>query len=162
MAHAAQFMKLVTAAKAKVKESNVADVKRRMDGGALTLWRNIGTARSCRCCVHPLACGRSMCWSRCSGGMRIFPATWAAPSSGGCADGRRCAARRGKQSLAKIAVLVGQMVAAERVRQRDHGILDRLHWLRDGSGVKKTSPHGPPVGTGSRLKNACSPRRGKW
>jgi rhodanese-related sulfurtransferase len=33
MAHAAQFMKLVTAAKTKVKESNVADVKRRLDGG---------------------------------------------------------------------------------------------------------------------------------
>src|ERR1700692_896394 len=33
MAHAAQFMKLVTAAKAKVKETNVADVKRRIDAG---------------------------------------------------------------------------------------------------------------------------------
>jgi rhodanese-related sulfurtransferase len=33
MAHAAQFMKLVTAAKAKVKETNVADVKRRIDVG---------------------------------------------------------------------------------------------------------------------------------
>jgi rhodanese-related sulfurtransferase len=33
MAHAAQFMKLVTAAKAKIKETNVADVKRRIDGG---------------------------------------------------------------------------------------------------------------------------------
>jgi rhodanese-related sulfurtransferase len=33
MAHAAQFMKLVTAAKGKVKETNVADVKRRIDGG---------------------------------------------------------------------------------------------------------------------------------
>ena len=33
MAHAAQFMKLVTAAKTKIKETNVADVKRRIDGG---------------------------------------------------------------------------------------------------------------------------------
>jgi rhodanese-related sulfurtransferase len=33
MAHAAQFMKLVAAAKAKVKETNVADVKRRIDAG---------------------------------------------------------------------------------------------------------------------------------
>src|ERR1700719_4389324 len=33
MAHAAQFMKLVTAAKAKVKETNVTDVKRRIDAG---------------------------------------------------------------------------------------------------------------------------------
>ncbi|HSY33581.1 MAG TPA: rhodanese-like domain-containing protein [Verrucomicrobiae bacterium] len=33
MAHAAQFMKLVTAAKVKIKETNVADVKRRIDGG---------------------------------------------------------------------------------------------------------------------------------
>jgi rhodanese-related sulfurtransferase len=33
MAHAAQFMKLVTAAKATVKETNVADVKRRVDAG---------------------------------------------------------------------------------------------------------------------------------
>jgi rhodanese-related sulfurtransferase len=33
MAHAAQFMKLVTAAKTKVKETNVADVKRRIDAG---------------------------------------------------------------------------------------------------------------------------------
>jgi len=33
MAHAAQFMKLVIAAKAKIKETNVADVKRRMDAG---------------------------------------------------------------------------------------------------------------------------------
>jgi rhodanese-related sulfurtransferase len=33
MAHAAQFMKLVTAAKSKVKETNVADVKRRIDAG---------------------------------------------------------------------------------------------------------------------------------
>jgi len=33
MAHAAQFMKLVTAAKSKIKETNVADVKRRIDGG---------------------------------------------------------------------------------------------------------------------------------
>src|SRR6202047_1451434 len=34
MAHAAQFMKLVTAAKDKIKETNVADVKRRIDAGA--------------------------------------------------------------------------------------------------------------------------------
>jgi rhodanese-related sulfurtransferase len=33
MAHAAQFMKLVTAAKATVKETNVTDVKRRVDAG---------------------------------------------------------------------------------------------------------------------------------
>jgi len=33
MAHSAQFMKLVTAAKTKIKETNVADVKRRIDGG---------------------------------------------------------------------------------------------------------------------------------
>jgi rhodanese-related sulfurtransferase len=33
MAHAAQFMKLVTAAKTKIKETNVADVKRRIDAG---------------------------------------------------------------------------------------------------------------------------------
>jgi rhodanese-related sulfurtransferase len=33
MAHSAQFMKLVTAAKAKIKETNVAEVKRRMDTG---------------------------------------------------------------------------------------------------------------------------------
>jgi rhodanese-related sulfurtransferase len=33
MAHAAQFMKLVTAAKVKIKETNVADVKRRIDAG---------------------------------------------------------------------------------------------------------------------------------
>jgi rhodanese-related sulfurtransferase len=33
MAHAAQFMKLVTAAKATVRETNVADVKRRVDAG---------------------------------------------------------------------------------------------------------------------------------
>ena len=33
MAHAVQFMKLVTAAKGKVKETNVADVKRRVDAG---------------------------------------------------------------------------------------------------------------------------------
>ena len=33
MAHAAQFMKLVTAAKATIKETNVADVKRRIDAG---------------------------------------------------------------------------------------------------------------------------------
>jgi rhodanese-related sulfurtransferase len=33
MPHSAQFMKLVTAAKTKVKETNVADVKRRMDAG---------------------------------------------------------------------------------------------------------------------------------
>lgn len=33
MAHAAKFMTLVTAAKANVKETNVADVKRRMDAG---------------------------------------------------------------------------------------------------------------------------------
>jgi rhodanese-related sulfurtransferase len=33
MAHAAQFMKLVTAAKANIRETNVADVKRRIDAG---------------------------------------------------------------------------------------------------------------------------------
>jgi rhodanese-related sulfurtransferase len=33
MGHSAQFMKLVTAAKAKIKETNVAEVKRRMDAG---------------------------------------------------------------------------------------------------------------------------------
>jgi rhodanese-related sulfurtransferase len=33
MAHAPQFLKLVNEAKARVKETNVADVKRRMDGG---------------------------------------------------------------------------------------------------------------------------------
>jgi rhodanese-related sulfurtransferase len=33
MAHSVQFMKLVTAAKGKIKETNVADVKRRIDGG---------------------------------------------------------------------------------------------------------------------------------
>jgi rhodanese-related sulfurtransferase len=38
MAHAPQFLKLVNEAKARVKETNVADVKRRMDGGGkLTL-----------------------------------------------------------------------------------------------------------------------------
>jgi len=33
MAHTQQFLKLVTDAKTRVKETNVADVKRRMDGG---------------------------------------------------------------------------------------------------------------------------------
>ena len=33
MAHSPQFLKLVNEAKARVKETNVADVKRRMDGG---------------------------------------------------------------------------------------------------------------------------------
>jgi rhodanese-related sulfurtransferase len=33
MAHAPQFLKLVNQAKARVKETNVADVKRRIDGG---------------------------------------------------------------------------------------------------------------------------------
>jgi rhodanese-related sulfurtransferase len=33
MAHAAQFLKLVNEAKKKIKETNVADVKRRMDAG---------------------------------------------------------------------------------------------------------------------------------
>ena len=33
MAHAQQFLKLVSEAKARVKETNVRDVKRRMDGG---------------------------------------------------------------------------------------------------------------------------------
>jgi len=33
MAHAPQFLKLVNEAKARVKETNVADVKRRMEGG---------------------------------------------------------------------------------------------------------------------------------
>jgi rhodanese-related sulfurtransferase len=33
MAHAEQFLKLVNEAKKKVKETNVADVKRRQDGG---------------------------------------------------------------------------------------------------------------------------------
>jgi rhodanese-related sulfurtransferase len=33
MPHSAQFMKLVTAAKTKVKETNVAEVKRRVDAG---------------------------------------------------------------------------------------------------------------------------------
>ena len=33
MAHAPKFLKLVNEAKARVKETNVADVKRRMDGG---------------------------------------------------------------------------------------------------------------------------------
>ncbi|MDQ1410627.1 MAG: hypothetical protein QOJ41_2362 [Acidobacteriaceae bacterium] len=33
MAHAAQFMKLVTGAKAKIKETNVAELKRRLDAG---------------------------------------------------------------------------------------------------------------------------------
>jgi rhodanese-related sulfurtransferase len=33
MAHAPQFLKLVTDAKKRVKETNVADVKRRMDAG---------------------------------------------------------------------------------------------------------------------------------
>jgi rhodanese-related sulfurtransferase len=33
MGHSAQFMKLVTAAKAKIKETNVAEVKRRMGAG---------------------------------------------------------------------------------------------------------------------------------
>src|SRR5260370_5938501 len=33
MAHAAQFLKLVNAAKKKIKETNVADVKRRSDAG---------------------------------------------------------------------------------------------------------------------------------
>src|SRR5260370_14200568 len=33
MAHAAQFLKLVNEAKKKIKETNVADVKRRSDGG---------------------------------------------------------------------------------------------------------------------------------
>jgi rhodanese-related sulfurtransferase len=33
MAHAQQFLKLVNDAKTRVKETNVADVKRRMDGG---------------------------------------------------------------------------------------------------------------------------------
>jgi len=33
MAHAPQFLKLVNEAKARVKETNVADVKRRVDGG---------------------------------------------------------------------------------------------------------------------------------
>jgi rhodanese-related sulfurtransferase len=33
MAHSPQFLKLVNEAKARVKETNIADVKRRMDGG---------------------------------------------------------------------------------------------------------------------------------
>jgi len=33
MAHAQQFLKLVNEAKSRVKETNVTDVKRRMDGG---------------------------------------------------------------------------------------------------------------------------------
>jgi rhodanese-related sulfurtransferase len=33
MAHSPQFLKLVNDSKARVKETNVADVKRRMDGG---------------------------------------------------------------------------------------------------------------------------------
>ena len=33
MAHAQQFLKLVSEAKSRVKETNVRDVKRRMDGG---------------------------------------------------------------------------------------------------------------------------------
>jgi rhodanese-related sulfurtransferase len=33
MAHSPQFLKLVNEAKARVKETNVADVKRRMEGG---------------------------------------------------------------------------------------------------------------------------------
>jgi len=33
MAHAAQFLKLVNEAKKKIKETNVAEVKRRVDGG---------------------------------------------------------------------------------------------------------------------------------
>ena len=33
MAHSPQFLKLVNESKARVKETNVADVKRRMDGG---------------------------------------------------------------------------------------------------------------------------------
>jgi rhodanese-related sulfurtransferase len=33
MAHSPQFLKLVNEAKTRVKETNVADVKRRMDGG---------------------------------------------------------------------------------------------------------------------------------
>ncbi|HEY8714882.1 MAG TPA: rhodanese-like domain-containing protein [Candidatus Acidoferrum sp.] len=33
MAHSPQFLKLVNEAKARVKETNVADVKRRVDGG---------------------------------------------------------------------------------------------------------------------------------
>jgi rhodanese-related sulfurtransferase len=33
MAHAPQFLKLVNESKAKIKETNVADVKRRMDAG---------------------------------------------------------------------------------------------------------------------------------
>src|ERR1700694_1620282 len=33
MAHSSQFLKLVNEAKARVKETNIADVKRRMDGG---------------------------------------------------------------------------------------------------------------------------------
>src|ERR1700686_3770142 len=42
MAHAAQFMKLVTVAKAKIKETNVADVKRRINAGENLMLTDVG------------------------------------------------------------------------------------------------------------------------
>ncbi len=42
MAHAAQFLKLVNEAKKKIKETNVADVKRRSDAGEKFLLVDVG------------------------------------------------------------------------------------------------------------------------